>query len=220
MSNAQSSLPADASRSPTSSSTARAGHWVSDLFPHTGKIVDDLCFVQTHAHAAREPRPGRLLPAHRLPALGPSGRGRLGQLRARHRQRQPAELRGDEARSTRPPASAPTRALGPRASCRPTTRASSSARAPTPVLYVDNPDGIDRDASAASSSTSSASCRAATTSLPAIPRSCPRSPSTRWPTGCRTRCRKCPTSPTSRTTSSTCTARRSASRAPSPATAC
>ena len=47
MTSRQTSFPIAPEPVPASPSTARAAPWVSELLPHTAKIVDDLCFIRS-----------------------------------------------------------------------------------------------------------------------------------------------------------------------------
>ena len=58
------------------------GRWASDLFPEINKHVDDLCFVHSHAHRGRRPRPGDAVPALRLDQLRPAVDGLVGRCTA------------------------------------------------------------------------------------------------------------------------------------------
>ena len=114
-----------------------------------------------------------------------------------------------------------TRGSGAAASCRRSTRASSSGAARTPVLYLANPDGVTRESRRAACSIGCASCTRTRPSGSATPRSTRASRSTRWRTACR---RACPASWTCRTRRAA-TLRRSTARirarpARSPPTAC
>ena len=70
-----------ASRRGSSSSTARAGMPVSELFPHVARCVDDLCVIHS-LHGTNPAHGGALLEAaHRQRQLRPAEHGVVGHLR-------------------------------------------------------------------------------------------------------------------------------------------
>ena len=163
------------------------GTWVSDLLPHTAKIVDDLCivrsmyteainhdpaitFFQTGSQIAGRPSMGAWLhyglgsDNENLPAfvvLHHAGQGRSAALRAAVGQRLPA-------------GAAPGRAVPQRQG----RRCSTSA----------NPDGVTRETPAADARPPARAARSTPRSCSAIPRSTRASRSTRWRIACRRAC--------------------------------
>ncbi len=175
MSNAQIVVPGDEARSRRFKQYGESGRWVSDLMPHIGAISGRPALHPLDLDAARQPRPGGRLPAHRLPAVGPSVGRRLGQLRAGHRQRQPA--RRYVVMKSQYPVGRRGRHLGPpgrRASCRLTTRAWSSAPASRRCSMSTTPTAWTARAAASSSTSSTSMSRQASTRPRATPKCCPK----------------------------------------------
>ena len=130
MSGNQASLPARRDRSSSSASTAQNGTWVSDLLPHTAKIVDDLCIVRSMYTEAINHDPAITFFQTGSQIAGPAEHGRVGALRARQRQRESAGVRrADHARARS--ISRSTRGCGAAASCRRSIRECSSGAART-----------------------------------------------------------------------------------------
>ncbi len=50
----------------------KCGMWVSELLPYTAKMVDDMCFIRSHAHRGDQPRAGHHLHADRQPGHRPA----------------------------------------------------------------------------------------------------------------------------------------------------
>ena len=50
----------------------QSGMWVCELLPYTAKMVDDMCFIRTHAHRGHQPRAGHHLHADRQPDHRPA----------------------------------------------------------------------------------------------------------------------------------------------------
>ena len=71
----------------------QSGMWVTELLPYTASMVDDMCFIRTHAHRGDQSRTGHHLHADRQPDHRPALPGRLGVLRPRLAQRESADLR-------------------------------------------------------------------------------------------------------------------------------
>ncbi len=99
----------------------QCGAWVSELLPHTAKIVDDLCHRQVAAHRGDQPRPGHHLHPDRQPAARPAEHRRLAQLRPGQREprtcrRSSCMISQGSGNQTRP--AAVLRACGAAASCR------------------------------------------------------------------------------------------------------
>ena len=166
----------------------KSGAWVSELLPHTARVVDDLCFIRSRLHRGDQPRPGDHLLPDRLADRGAAVDGGLAELRPGLGQPEPAHvLRPDQPAAGRPAALLAALGqrlppLGPpgrpvprrgRAGALPRQPAGSLLRRPAqdarPAPRA-APDGVRRDRSTR--------------------RSTPGSPSTRWPTGCRPRSRK------------------------------
>ena len=167
----------------------KSGAWVSELLPHTAKIVDELCIVKSMHTEAINHDPAITFFQTGLAARRPArrwGRGcRYGLgtenenlpafvvLISRARQRRPAALRA---------------ALGRAASCRRSTRACSSAAAATRCSTSPNPTGVDRDDRRRMLDAPARARTAAARAGAATRRSTRASRSTRWPSGCRRRC--------------------------------
>ena len=101
MSGNQSSLPLAGSQFGFSQH-GQNGTWVSDLLPHTAKVVDELCIVRSMFTEAINHDPGDHVLPDRLADRRPAEPGRVDSLRARQRQRGPAGVRrADHARQGR-----------------------------------------------------------------------------------------------------------------------
>ena len=70
----------------------QSGLWVSDLFPHVAKCVDDLAVVRSMIVEVPRAHQRQLLPAHRQRRAGPAEHGGVGQLRPGQREQGPARL--------------------------------------------------------------------------------------------------------------------------------
>jgi hypothetical protein len=70
----------------------KSGTWVSELLPHTAKIVDDIACHQNDEYRRDQSRPGDHLHSNGISTAGPSQRGVLGQLRAGQRESESARL--------------------------------------------------------------------------------------------------------------------------------
>ena len=68
----------------------KSGTWVSELLPHTAKIVDDIAIIKIDEHRRDQSRSGDHLHSERQPAAGPAQHGRVGQLRSGQREPEPA----------------------------------------------------------------------------------------------------------------------------------
>ena len=161
------------------------GAWVSELLPHTARVVDELCFIRSRVHRGDQPRPGDHLLPDRLADRRAAVDGVLAELRPGLGEREPAHvLRPDQPAARRP--AALLAALGQRLPAlgppgRPVPRRGPS-RCSTSRTRRESP----RPA-AARCSTACASCTRWSTTRRSTRRSTPGSPSTRWPTGCRPR---------------------------------
>ena len=135
----------------------QAGTWVSELLPHTAKIVDDITVIKTmnteainHDPAITFIQTGFQQPGR--PSMGAWLSYGLGQ-----REPEPAGVR--RAAVAGPgaqwPISRSSRGSGRAASCRRATRASASRSGATPVLYLDDPPGVTPDDAPARCSTRS-----------------------------------------------------------------
>ena len=119
----------------------RSGAWLSELLPHTAKIVDELCFVRSlHTEAINHD------PAMTFFQTGsqhgrPAAHRGLAVLRPRQREPRPAGVRRADLSRSAKATSRSTPGCGAAASCPRSTRACSSAAGSDPVLYLDNPDG-------------------------------------------------------------------------------
>ena len=164
----------------------QSGAWVSELLPHTARVADELCIINSlyteainHDPAITFFQTGSTIAGR--PSMGAWLSYGLGSAN-----REPADvLRADQPEAARP--AAVLAALGQRVSCRRSIRGSSSARGPTRCSISTTRPGSRRRA-AARCSTGSASCTRSNTTRRSTRRSRPGSPSTRWPTGCRPRC--------------------------------
>ncbi len=177
-------------RPSASRSTARPGTWVSELLPHTAKIVDDITVIKTmntdainHDPAITFIQTGFQQPGR--PSMGAWLSYGLGS----ENQNLPAfvvllsqahALNADQPLFSRLWASGflPSSYQGVR------FRAGSA-----PVLYLDDPPGHHQARAARRCSTPPRGSTRCGTRPTAIRRSKPASRSTRWPTGCRRRCR-------------------------------
>jgi hypothetical protein len=130
----------------------QAGAWVSELLPHIAGIVDDLCIIKTVNTEAINHDPAITLYPDRLPTARPSVHGRMAQLRPGQREPGSARLHRDalERQGERSTALHPAVGSG---SCRPSIRASSSAAAVDPVLFLSNPPGVSSAPAAGGCST-------------------------------------------------------------------
>ena len=72
------------------------GAWVSELLPHTAKIVDDLTIVKKRSYRSDQPRPGSYDDADRRATRRPSQHGRVDLLRHRSGDGKSARIRGDD----------------------------------------------------------------------------------------------------------------------------
>ena len=97
------------------------------------------------AHRSHQPRSRGDVRPDRIAAGRPSVDRRVALLRARLRERQPARRSSSCSRAPARATSRSTRGCGAAASCRRSTRACSSARGKDPVLFLNDPKGIDRD---------------------------------------------------------------------------
>ena len=107
----------------------KSGTWVSELLPHTARIVDKLCIVRVDAHRGHQPRSRGDVRPDRIAAGRPAVDRRVALLRARLRERQPARRSSSCCRAPARAISRSTRGCGAAASCRRSTRACSSAAA-------------------------------------------------------------------------------------------
>ena len=71
----------------------QSGAWVSELMPHTAKVVDDSVLRQVDAHRGDQSRSGHHVLPDRLPAGRPAEHRRLGFLRTGQREQRPAGVR-------------------------------------------------------------------------------------------------------------------------------
>ena len=95
----------------------KSGAWVSELLPHTAKIVDDLAIIKTMNTDAINHDPAITFIQTGQPAARPAQHGRVGQLRAGQREPQSARVRRDAlAGHASTPTSRCSRALGQRLS--------------------------------------------------------------------------------------------------------
>ena len=122
----------------------KSGTWVSELLPHTAKIVDDITVIKTmntdainHDPAITFIQTGSSSRAGRAWA-----RGSATASAARTRTCRRSSCCSRRPRRS-PPISRCSRGSGPAGSCRPAIRASGSAAAARPVLYLDDPPGVD-----------------------------------------------------------------------------
>ena len=164
------------------------GTWVSDLLPHTARVVDDLCIVRSmfteainHDPAITFFQTGSQIAGR--PSMGAWIHYGLGSdnedlpafvvLITPGKVDQPLVLA----------------ALGQRVPAVASTRACSSGAARTPVLYLANPDGVIAREPPAAARSAARAARARAPSGSATPRSTRASRSTRWRTACRRACR-------------------------------
>ena len=102
---------------------------------------------QDDEHGRDQSRSGDHVHPDRIPAARPSEHGRVAQLRPGQREPESAGVRraavAGATRST--PISRCSRGCGAAASCRRAIRACGSAPAATPVLYLEDPPGIEQD---------------------------------------------------------------------------
>ena len=127
MSGNQASLPLAGSQFEFSQHGAN-GTWVSDLLPHTAKVVDDLCIVRSMYTEAINHDPAITFFQTGSQIAGRPEHGRVAALRPRQRQREPAGVRrADHAGQGRP--AALLAAVGQRLPADASTRACSSGAA-------------------------------------------------------------------------------------------
>ena len=166
------------------------GTWISDLLPHIQGIADDICIVKIAAHRGDQPRPGHHLHEHRQPAARLRQHGRLGQLRPRQREREPARVHrhglaghGQEPRPADllaplgqrlPALVAPGRRPAPRRQPGALPRQPARRRPRPAPRAARRPRAAQRPPRPASS---------------AIPKRSRASTPTKWPSACRRRCR-------------------------------
>ena len=93
MTSGQTRLPGRARRSSSSRSTASAARWVSELLPHTAKIVDDIAARQDRPHQRDQPRPGLHVRHDRQRSPRQAEHRLVARLRPRQREQRPARLR-------------------------------------------------------------------------------------------------------------------------------
>ena len=134
--------PPDAVAVRRSASTARAACEISSLFPHTAQFADDLCVIRSmytdtaaHASGCLQMNTGSVADRQAEPGL-------VAELRPGHREREPAELRGDDRSRAAARSAAPR--TGRRATCRPPIRARCSAAAARRCSIWPRPPGISR----------------------------------------------------------------------------
>ena len=172
---------------PSSRSTARPARGSATCCRTRPTVADDLCIVRSMYTEAINHDPGDHVLPDRLADRRPAQHGRVAQLRAGQREREPAVVRGaDHARAKA--ASRSTRACGAAASCRRGIRACSSAAA--------RPGALSRQSRRASTPDSRRLMLDRLRELhehqlrrhSPTPRSRPASPSTKWRSACRPAC--------------------------------
>ena len=170
----------------------KCGTWVSELLPHTAKIVDDIALRQVDAHRGDQPRPGHHLHHDRQPAARPAEPRLVAQLRPGQREQRPAGVRRHDAalagRHRRPRRSSP-RMWAQRLPAQQVPAASRSAAAATRCCTCPEPAGRRRRRPPRACSTRSASSTSGSSSSSATRRRRRASRSTRWPSACRPACR-------------------------------
>ena len=72
----------------------QSGIWLSDLLPHTAKIVDEICLLRGDEHGGDQPRSGDHVHADGEPVAGTPVYGVVDRLRTWQRERKSAGLRG------------------------------------------------------------------------------------------------------------------------------
>ena len=70
----------------------QSGQWVSELMPHTAKVVDDICFIRNDVQRADQSRPRHFAAAHRVSAGRSTDARGVGELCTRQREREPPRL--------------------------------------------------------------------------------------------------------------------------------
>ena len=115
----------------------KSGTWVSDLLPHTAKIVDDITVIKTMYTDAINHDPAITFIQTGFQQPGPAEHGRVAQLRPRQREPDAAVVRGARSRRRTPstPISRCSRACGRAGFCRRATRASDFAAAASPCCF-------------------------------------------------------------------------------------
>ena len=169
--------------------TARAaGAWVSDLLPHTAKIVDD-CASSSRCTPRRSTTTRRSRSSRPVAAGRPAGDGRVAVVRPRDGQREPAGVRRADVARARGRSAAVLAAVGQRlpAVAAP-GRAVPRRQGPGAVPRRSRRRQPDHAPADARHAALARGARARTGR--AIPRSTRGSRSTRWRSGCRPRCRK------------------------------
>ena len=122
----------------------KSGAWVSELLPHTARIVDELCFVKSMHTEAINHDPGDHVLPDRIAAGRPAVDRRVALLRARLRERQPAGVHRPAVARARGRSAALLVAVGQRL---PAVAAPGRAvpRRQGPGAVPAIPTGIDRD---------------------------------------------------------------------------
>jgi hypothetical protein len=189
----------------------KSGAWISDLLPHTGKIVDDIAIIRTvntdainhdpaitfiqAAASSRPPQHGRVVSY----GLGSENQNPLAFV----------------VMVSQPAASISislfSRGYGAAAFCHPIIKASNSAPAAIPCYFSPTLPASAQPRAVRCWTAWRSSTRFAPR-LTAIRKSIPASPSTKWRTACRLRCRIWSIFRKSRTALSSCTGRTRASR--------
>ena len=124
----------------------QAGTWVSELLPHTAKIVDDITIIKIDAHRRDQSRSGDHVHPDRHSAAGPPEHGRVAQLRARQREPESAGVRRAALAGARDHdgSAALLASLGQRLPALELPGRAGFAPAATPVLYLADPPGHHR----------------------------------------------------------------------------
>ena len=170
--------------------TARAERLCRELLPHTAKVVDDLCFIKSmHTEAINHD------PAVTFFQTGAqlAGRPSIGSWVAYGLGSENQDLPAFVVMISRGSGNPNDQPLYDRlwgSGFLPTTYQGIKFRSVgDPVLYLSNPAGSFGRGPAANARRSGQARRAQSPRHSAIPRSSRASPNTRWPSGCRPRCR-------------------------------
>ena len=119
----------------------QSGAELSEMLPHLGKVVDDICLIKSMQHRPVQPRPGADFLEHRLRAARPAEHRLVGDSTAWAARRTTCPRS-----SSCPPAaaSAAARRTGPAASCPPSIRRPLPQQG-DPILNVSSPKGVDAE---------------------------------------------------------------------------
>ena len=167
----------------------QSGTWVSELLPHTARVVDDLCFIRSMHTEAINHDPAITFFQTGAQLAGRPSIGAWLSLRPGQRERGPAGVRRHGLAGFGNPTDQPLydRLWG--SGFLPTKYQGVKFRSVgDPVLYLSNPDGLDATTRRRMLDDLAELNQLRLERVSATPRSPRGSRSTSWPTGCRRRC--------------------------------